>query len=90
MEVKEKEEYLKTLEEIMELKFLPVESSNAVGYAYNSKKQQLIIAFKNNRVYQYKRVPHEVADAFAMAESKGKFINQEIRGKYDYQGYVLE
>lgn len=85
----EKNEYLKDLDIQTGLDFIPCESSNIEGYAYDSQKQVLWIAFKNNRVYAYENVPHEIADGLHNAESKGKYHSKNIKGKYDYEGYTL-
>ena len=85
----EKSDYLKQLDEILTLDFIPCESSNIEGYAYNTEKKQLWIAFKKDQVYCYKDVPHEIADELHHAESKGKYHSKNIKGKYDYEGYKL-
>lgn len=86
----EKNDYLKELDNLTELDFIPCESSNIEGYAYNSEKRELWIAFKGNRVYKYTKVPHQVADQLHLAESKGKYHSQNIKGKFDYEGYELQ
>ncbi len=57
-----------------------VDSSNleAVGYA----SRWLIIKFKTGGIYAYQDVPPATYEAFARAESKGKFYHQQIKGKF--------
>lgn len=59
-----------------------VESSviGAVGHT-----RVLEIEFENGRVYQYFDVPEEVYVAMLASESKGRYFNQHVRGKYPYQ-----
>lgn len=83
-------DYLNQLTELVGIKFLPCKSSNLEGYAYNSHKQELWIAFKGNRVYKYKKVPYTVCNQLAIAKSKGTFHSQNIKGKYDYEGFELK
>lgn len=57
-------------------------SSNikAIGYDNND----LFVEFKNNTLYKYSNVPQKIFENFRSAESKGKFLNKEIKGKYSY------
>ena len=59
-----------------------VESSviGAVGHS-----RVLEIQFESGRIYQYFNVPEDVFDEMLKAESKGKYFNSNIRGKYTYQ-----
>lgn len=86
----EKNDYLQELDRITSLDFIPCESSNIEGYAYNSKDKELWIAFKKGRVYKYILVPHSIADGLHLAESKGRYHASHIKGKFDYEGYELQ
>lgn len=86
----EKSDYLKELDKLVELEFIPCESSNIAGYAYDSSKRNLWIAFRNERVYCYRDVPHSIADGLHQAESKGKYHSQNIKNKFDYEGYEID
>ena len=59
-----------------------VESSviGAVGHS-----RVLEIQFESGRIYQYFNVPEDVYEEMLKAESKGKYFNANIRGKYIYQ-----
>jgi hypothetical protein len=63
-----------------------VESSviGAVGYS-----RVLEIQFESGRVYQYYDVPQDVFEGMLNAESKGRYFNAHIRGKFDYQEIEL-
>ena len=45
----------------------------------------LVVEFKNGGTYQYSNVPAEVWEASLNAESIGKFIGSEIKGKYEFK-----
>ena len=86
----EKNDYLKQVESILGIEMIPCESFNVEGYGYNSSQKELWVAFKNNRVYRYDKVPHEIANGLHGAPSKGKYLNQHIKGKFEETGYELQ
>ena len=49
---------------------------------YQSSRRQLDLMFGSGRHYRYCNVPADVARHFANALSKGRFYNNEIRGRY--------
>jgi hypothetical protein len=53
---------------------------DAIGYS-----RVLEIVFESGRVYQYYDVPEEVFYGMLNAESKGKFFNSNVRGKYTFR-----
>jgi hypothetical protein len=59
---------------------VPVESSSidSVGY----EKNVLEVRFRNGGLYQYFDVPESVLASLMRADSKGAFLNQQIRGRY--------
>lgn len=59
---------------------IPVESSmiDSIGY----EKSVLEVRFCNGGLYQYLDVPESVLAALMRAPSKGRFFNQQIRGRY--------
>lgn len=72
--------------------FIPVVSSNIKSYAKgyvetvaNSGKyiHQLYIEFLNGSVYRYDTTL-ETINLFELADSKGKFHNEYIKGKFEY------
>lgn len=63
----------------------PVYGSHQVAaFGYEPRNERMQIRFANGAVYEYERVPEAVVQAFIRAGSKGKFVNQEIKGKYRY------
>jgi hypothetical protein len=59
---------------------IPVESSmiDSIGY----EKKVLEVRFCNGGLYQYLDVPEPALARLMRASSKGRFFNQEIRGRY--------
>jgi hypothetical protein len=53
---------------------------DAIGYS-----RVLEIVFESGRVYQYYDVPEEVFYGMLNADSKGKFFNANVRGKYSFR-----
>ena len=54
-----------------------------MGYAPESRT--LEVEFHHGAVYQYLGVPPNVHEALMRAESKGTFLNREVRDIYPYE-----
>ena len=65
--------------------FCEIESSNLVSTEYDSETQKLLTTFKNGAVYEYDEVPHKIFAQFRLAESQGKFFNQNISKHFPYK-----
>ena len=52
----------------------------AAGYTY-----VLEIEFQSGRIYQYFDVPETIYTAFLESDSKGRYFNAHIRGKFPYR-----
>ncbi len=68
---------------------IPVESSNVSAFGYDDDKQILYVNFrgKNNeadRLYSYYDVEPDVYTAFMESDSKGQFVWQYLRNRYNY------
>ena len=61
-----------------------VSSSNVAKIRYRNWDRVLEVEFKSGWAYDYFEVPYEVARAMYMAESKGKFIHDRMRGAFRY------
>ena len=61
---------------------MEVMSSVLANVEYNKKNKLLFITFKSGKTYIYYNVPEEVWKAFKDAESKGKFFNTYIKGRF--------
>lgn len=59
---------------------MEVESSNISLAVYNPRKQALLIEFVSGDRYIYDEVTVEEFTAFSLAESKGKWLTQNVKG----------
>jgi hypothetical protein len=63
----------------------PIEgSSNIVSAGYDQASQTLSVVFKNGKRYDYQGVPQETADDFDTADSKGKFLAENVKGQFEF------
>lgn len=63
----------------------PVESSNIAAIGYDSLTWILRVEFLNGTLYDYLGVPLLIFENFQEAPSKGRFLNSEIKGEFDYE-----
>lgn len=65
-----------------------VESSNIVSIGYENHeddmKAELHVQFKSGAEYVYHDVPQDMVQEFLNADSKGKFLNERIKGLYEF------
>lgn len=62
-----------------------VESSNLASIGFDPKEGILEIEFKSGAIYQYYEVPTKEFDGLMNAESKGKYLNENIKNIYRYK-----
>ena len=62
-----------------------VESSSVDAIGYDPGTHRLYIRFVGRRGYVYYDVDQSVFDALLAADSKGRFVNSEIKGAYSYR-----
>jgi hypothetical protein len=62
-----------------------IQSSNLSSAKFNTETEDLIISFNNGAIYEYNKVPWEKFTKFRLAESQGKFFNENIARKYTYK-----
>jgi hypothetical protein len=60
-------------------------SSVVARMIYDEATETLRIVYVSGLVYDYKKVPLEVYEAMQASDSKGTFLNQEIKGKYVFE-----
>jgi hypothetical protein len=53
--------------------------------SYDPATQRLRIVYVSGLIYDYKNVPQEEYDAMKAAFSKGTYLNQNIKGRYDFE-----
>lgn len=63
----------------------PVDSSNIHSIGYDEDSKILEIEFHNGRIYNYYNVPKKIHTAIMAAGSKGSYLNQNIKDKYQYK-----
>jgi copper oxidase (laccase) domain-containing protein len=51
---------------------------------YKAESRELTVTFVTGRIYRYYKVEPEVAEAFRIAASKGRFFNLRIRDQYRF------
>jgi hypothetical protein len=69
----------------MEIVMINVQSSNVASIGYSIEEKILRIKFNYGGIYDYINVPAYVYQLMLVAPSKGKFINQELKGKYQFK-----
>lgn len=62
-----------------------VQSSNLKSASYNTESEDLTITFNNGSIYVYNKVPWTKFTKFRMAESQGKYFNENIAKSHKYQ-----
>lgn len=66
------------------MKRTPVDSSALNRVGYDPTREILEIEFKSGNVYQYFHVPPSVYEALLKADSLGAFVNEQIKGSYQF------
>ncbi|TET43042.1 MAG: KTSC domain-containing protein [Dehalococcoidia bacterium] len=61
-----------------------VESTNIDMIGYDEDNSQLHVKFRSGAEYVYNEVPPAVYQEFLDSDSKGKFLNERIKGRYNY------
>lgn len=64
---------------------LSVNSSMANAVGYDTDNNILQVEFHNGTVYQYSGVDEDTWEDLHQTDSIGKFFNENIRGKYQYE-----
>jgi len=54
-------------------------------YVYIPESETLRITFVSGTVYDYKKVPEEVYLEMKAAFSKGTFLNENIKGNFEFE-----
>ena len=66
------------------MKLIEANSSTIKEFGYDNNLHRLYVNFHNGREYVYADVPVNVYEAMVNADSKGKFLNANIIGRYNY------
>ena len=63
-----------------------LDSESIFGVMYDPESQGLFVCFRDSGdIYLYYGLPQRVYDEFMAAESKGGYLNREIKGTYDFK-----
>lgn len=62
-----------------------VTSSNVARIGYEAATQELRVRFNSGAEYIYKNVPGGIFADFLGADSKGRYLNENIKGQYQYE-----
>lgn len=72
------------------IEWVEAQSDAIVRFGYEEKNQTLFVAFKKAGIYKYYDVPKQVFEDMKAAPSKGTFVAQELRGKYQSAKHLTE
>jgi hypothetical protein len=61
-----------------------INSSNLKSAKYNTETEDLSVTFNSGAIYEYNKVPWNKFTKFRMAESQGKYFNENIARSYKY------
>lgn len=67
---------------------IKVESSNISAIGYEASDNTLFVEYSNGHLYEYMDVPQSLYETFLTADSKGKFMNENIKNRFDYKSIV--
>jgi hypothetical protein len=62
----------------------PVESSSIASVGYDRATSTLEVEFISGETYAYHDVPEDIYHRLIIAESKGRFVNYEIKPNYAF------
>ena len=65
------------------INFIPVESSNILSVGYEEETSSLYVKYPSG-TYKYDGVDKSVYESFLTSPSKGRFMNETIKGQYNY------
>jgi hypothetical protein len=62
-----------------------INSSNLKSASFNTESEDLTVTFNNGAIYEYNKVPWNKFTKFRMAESQGKYFNENIARSYKFK-----
>jgi KTSC domain len=54
-------------------------------FHYDPRSRRLRVSFVSGMVYEYKAVPQNIYEELLKVSSKGKFLNEQIKGKFAFE-----
>lgn len=70
------------------MNMIPVTSSTIKSVGYQD--DDLYIEYQSGQTYKYSKVPRTLYENLLQAESKGKYLNTEIKNKFIYEKILKE
>jgi hypothetical protein len=61
-----------------------INSSNLKSASFNTENEDLTVTFNNGSIYEYNKVPWSKFIKFRLAESQGKYFNENIARSYKF------
>ena len=61
-----------------------INSSNLKSASYDTENETMTVAFNSGGIYEYNKVPWTKFTKFRLAESQGKYFNENIAKTYKY------
>lgn len=61
-----------------------IANSSQIKKVGMTESGDLFVTFSKGTEYLYKNVPNEIYEDLVKAESVGKFLNMNVKGKYEY------
>lgn len=70
---------------------LTANSKQVKSFGYDPVSGVLAVIFhRTQKRYEYRNVPPEVAEGLACAESAGKFIAANVKGKFEFEAIDID
>lgn len=70
------------------IELVKVQSSNINAIGYDALNEELIVEYTSGVKYKYKKVPKEINQKLTEADSKGRFMNAEVKDKFEFERLV--
>ena len=68
------------------LEWVKIDSSNIDSVAHSD--ETLYVVFNGGNRYKYNLVPEQVYTNLLESESKGSFLNEQVKGSFEYETIV--
>ncbi len=67
------------------MEWISTSDSSAIdGFGYDAARRTLEIRFKRGQTYTYFNVPKTVFEQMQAAPSKGHFVTEHVKGRYEF------
>lgn len=68
--------------------YVVVQSNNIDKIGYDASQHTLRVHFSNGAIYDYLQVPEEIFRLFCNSPSKGKFLKDQLKFRYEFKKLV--